>query len=300
MGGSGAGSKRERGATGSTHQWTGPRVPAVDEELTVTSQNVVGRFFDVRGGQVYAHVREGDGPALIFLHYWGGSRRTWIPVLQRLDPGQGFVAYDHRGWGDSTSVPGPYDLEQLADDAQRVIDVLGDSRHVLVGHSMGGKVAQMLAARKPAGLTGVVLVAPAPPAPVGVTAHMQETIAHAYDNEEAVLQSIDLMLTHGGLTPELRRQVVEDSLRGGDQARLAWPRQGLVQDVSAGVSAIEVPVLVLAGSHDKVEPPTVLADHLLPLIPTASLTVLRGTGHLSPLEVPDQVAAHIDAFVAQL
>ncbi|MBX7547698.1 alpha/beta hydrolase [Streptomyces sp. tea 10] len=266
----------------------------------MTSQNVVGRFFDVRGGQVYAHVREGDGPALIFLHYWGGSRRTWIPVLQRLDPGQGFVAYDHRGWGDSTSVPGPYDLEQLADDAQQVIDVLGDSRHVLVGHSMGGKVAQMLAARKPAGLTGVVLVAPAPPAPVGVTAHMQETIAHAYDNDEAVLQSIDLMLTHGGLTPELRRQVVEDSLRGGDQARLAWPRQGLVQDVSAGVSAIEVPVLVLAGSHDKVEPPTVLADHLLPLIPTASLTVLRGTGHLSPLEVPDQVAAHIDAFVAQL
>ena len=68
----------------------------------MTSQNVVGRFFDVRGGQVYAHVREGHGPALIFLHYWGGSRRTWIPVLQRLDPGQGFVAYDQRGWGDST------------------------------------------------------------------------------------------------------------------------------------------------------------------------------------------------------
>lgn len=118
----------------------------------MTSQNVVGRFFDVQGGQVYAHVREGDGPALIFLHYWGGSRRTWIPVLQRLDPGQGFVAYDQRGWGDSTGVPGPYDLEQLADDAQRVVDALGYSRYVLVGHSMGGKVAQMLAARKPAGL----------------------------------------------------------------------------------------------------------------------------------------------------
>jgi pimeloyl-ACP methyl ester carboxylesterase len=108
------------------------------------------------------------------------------------------------------------------------------------------------------------------------------------------------MLTHGGLTPELRRQVVEDSLRGGDEARLEWPRQGLVQDVSADISAIEVPVLVLAGSHDKVDPPSVLADHLLPLIPTATLTVLKDTGHLSPLEVPDQVAAHIGAFVAQL
>jgi pimeloyl-ACP methyl ester carboxylesterase len=73
----------------------------------------------------------------------------------------------------------------------------------------------------------------------------------------------------------------------------------MVQDLSAGVAAIEVPVLVLAGSHDKVDPPAVLADHLLPLIPTASLAVLPGTGHLSPLEVPDQVAARIGAFVAQ-
>ncbi|WP_424887145.1 alpha/beta fold hydrolase [Streptomyces sp. XH2] len=266
----------------------------------MTSENVIGRHFDVQGGQVYAHVREGAGPALVFLHYWGGSRRTWDPVLRRLDPAQGFVAYDQRGWGDSTSVPGPHDLEQLADDAQRVINALGCSRHVLVGHSMGGKVAQMLAARKPGGLAGVVLVAPAPPAPIGVTEQVQETVSHAYDNEEAVLRSIDLMLTHDGLTPELRRQVVEDSLRGDDRARLAWPREGLVQDVSAGVGAIEVPVLVLAGSHDKVDPPTVLADHLLPLIPTASLAVLKDTGHLSPLEVPDQVAAHISAFVARL
>ena len=266
----------------------------------MTSQNVMGRFFDVAGGQVYAHVREGDGPALVFLHYWGGSRRTWMPVLRRLDPGQGFVAYDQRGWGDSTSVPGPYDMEQLADDAQRVIDALGYSSYVLVGHSMGGKAVQVLAARKPAGLIGAVLVAPAPPAPIGVTEQLQEMVSHAYDSEETVRQSIDLMLTNGGLTPELRRQVVEDSLRGGDQARLAWPRQGLVQDVSAGVGAIGVPVLVLAGRHDKVDPPAVLADHLLPLIPTASLTILEDTGHLSPLEVPDQVAAYISAFVAEL
>ncbi|MFI1767715.1 alpha/beta fold hydrolase [Streptomyces sp. NPDC020800] len=266
----------------------------------MASQNVVGRFFDVQGGQVYAHVREGDGPVLVFLHYWGGSRRTWIPVLQRLGPGQGFVVYDQRGWGDSANLPGPYGLEQLADDAQRVIDALGCSRYVLVGHSMGGKTAQVLAARKPEGLTGVVLVAPAPPAPIGVTRQVQETVSHAYNDEEAVLQSIDLVLTHRGLTPELRRQVVEDSMRGCEQARLAWPRHGLIQDVSSGVGAIEVPVLVLAGSHDKVEPPAVLTDHLLPLIPAASLSVLEDSGHLSPLEVPDQVAVHIRAFVAQL
>jgi pimeloyl-ACP methyl ester carboxylesterase len=76
------------------------------------------------------------------------------------------------------------------------------------------------------------------------------------------------MLTHQALTAELRKQILEDSLRAGDEARLAWPKHGLAQDVSAGLSNVDVPVLVLAGGHDKVEPPTVLADHLLPLMPT--------------------------------
>ncbi|MGF1425751.1 alpha/beta fold hydrolase [Kitasatospora sp. LaBMicrA B282] len=266
----------------------------------MTPQNVVGRFFDVTGGQVYAHVREGDGLPLVFLHYWGGSRRTWLPVLQHLDPGQAFVAYDQRGWGESAGLPGPYGLDRLADDAQRVVEALGHPRHVLVGHSMGGKVAQLVAARRPAGLAGVVLVAPAPAAPVGVTEQLQEEVGRAYESEASVLRSVEVMLTDGGLSPELRRQVVEDSLRAGDEARLAWPRGGLVQDVSAGLGDVEVPVLVLAGRHDKVDPPAVLTEHLLPLLPTASLTVLENTGHLSPLEVPDQVAAHISAFVAQL
>ncbi|XUL93950.1 hypothetical protein ACQ86D_51165 [Streptomyces galilaeus] len=54
------------------------------------------------------------------------------------------------------------------------------------------------------------------------------------------------------------------------------------------------------GSHYKVDPPTVLDDHLLQLIAAASPTVMKDIGHLSPLEVPDQAAARIGAFVAQL
>jgi pimeloyl-ACP methyl ester carboxylesterase len=194
--------------------------------------NLASRYVDVQDGQLYAQLREGSGPALVFLHYWGGSRRTWMPVIERLDPRQPFVAYDQRGWGESVDVPGPYDMQQLADDAQGVIDALGYTDFVLVGHSMGGKVAQTLAARKPAGLAGAILVAPAPAAPAGLTAALQEMTSHAYDNEETVHQSIDMMLTNGGLSAVLRHQVVEDSLRAHDEARLAWPLHGLVEDVS--------------------------------------------------------------------
>ena len=277
-----------------TSHCAGAQAPAM------RSANANGRVIDVDGVPLCADTRSGTGPALVFLHYWGGSRRTWRPVLTRLRPEQAFVNYDQRGWGDSAHSPGPYDLHRLAEDAVSVIAALEYTDYVLAGHSMGGKVAQALAARRPAGLAGVVLVAPAPAKPVGSTEQLQQLTMHAYDDEQTVRHGIDQMLTYQPLAAELRNQIVEDSLSAGAEARLAWPKYGLAQDVSAGLSDVDIPVVVLAGDHDKVEPPAVLADHLLPLMPHATMIVLEDTGHLSPLEVPDQVASHITAFTAQL
>lgn len=254
----------------------------------------------ISAGGLDAQLRRGDEPALVFLHYWGGSHRTWTPVIDRLPSRHGVVTYDQRGWGASNRVPGPFSLDQLADDAQHVIKSCDLGSFILVGHSMGGKVAQLLAARRPAGLAGVVLVAPAPPVPVGVTAAQQDALLHAYDNAETVGQAIDHALTHHGLPQELRDQVIEDSLRGSPGARDAWPHVGIVQDIGDAVTNIDVPVLVLAGDDDRVDPPATLAAHLLPRIPTATIQLLTGTGHLSPLEVPEQVSGHIDRFVAGL
>ncbi|KAA0097954.1 alpha/beta fold hydrolase [Mycolicibacterium sp. P1-18] len=258
------------------------------------------RIVDVGAGGLHARLRTGEDPALVFLHYWGGSHRTWIPVVDRLPPHHAAVTYDQRGWGASNRMPGPFELDQLADDALHVVESCDLRSFVLVGHSMGGKVAQVLAARRPAGLAGVVLVAPAPPAPAGVTAAQRDALLHAYDDAETVGQAIDHALTRRGLPPELRVQVVEDSLRGSPGARDAWPRRGIVEDVGDAVANIDVPVLVLAGDDDRVDPPATLATHLLPRIPTATMDVLVGTGHLSPLEVPDQVSGYVNRFVTGL
>lgn len=264
------------------------------------SDPVTWQLVDVGAGGLRAHLRQGEKPTLVFLHYWGGSHRTWTPVVDRLRSRHGVVTYDQRGWGASNRMPGPFSLDQLADDAQHVVESCDLSSYVLVGHSMGGKVAQLLAARRPVGLAGVVLVAPAPPVPVGVTAAQQDALLHAYDDAETVGQAIDHALTRHGLPPGLRTQVVDDSLRGSPGAREEWPRHGIVQDIGDVVTNVDVPVLVLAGDDDRVDPPATLAEHLLPRIPTATIQLLTGTGHLAPLEVPDQVSGHVERFVAEV
>jgi pimeloyl-ACP methyl ester carboxylesterase len=85
-----------------------------------------------------AETDKGD-PALVFLHYWGGSSRTWQDVIDLLGGSPRSIALDQRGWGGSVATDGRYDLSAMADDAEAVARILGLNRYVLVGHSMGGQ-----------------------------------------------------------------------------------------------------------------------------------------------------------------
>jgi pimeloyl-ACP methyl ester carboxylesterase len=259
---------------------------------------LIRRDVAVSGGQLPVWTRDGGSPALVFLHYWGGSHNTYQLVIEELAAGSAVVSYDHRGWGVARTLPGPYGISQLADDALEVVRELGIKRYVLVGHSMGGKTAQLAASRHPDGLAGLILIAPAPPRPAGELT--PEVVEHAYDDVETITQSLDQNLIYGSLPSDLRAQVIHDSLAVSDGARKGWPYHGLMEDISEAAGAIEVPVLVLAGQHDRVDPPETLEANLLPVIRTAHMTVIEGTGHLSPLEVPKQIANHIDEFVATL
>jgi pimeloyl-ACP methyl ester carboxylesterase len=115
----------------------------------------------------------------VFLRYWGGSRRTFAPVIASLSSGRTVVVYDQRGWGAVRDLPGPDGISQLADDVLDVIRELEIGRYVVVGHSMGGKVAQLAASRNLERRAGVVLVAPAPPRPTVDTDAAQRHIANA-------------------------------------------------------------------------------------------------------------------------
>jgi pimeloyl-ACP methyl ester carboxylesterase len=244
---------------------------------------------------------QGDGePSLIFLHYWGGSARTWRHVTARLAAGFHTVAIDHRGWGQSDAPAHGYALADLAADAEAVIKALDLRRYVLVGHSMGGKVAQLMASRRPEGLCGLVLVAPSPPQPMMMPEEAREMMAGAYATRETIAATIDTILTAKPLATQDREQVIADSLRGAPAAKLAWPRSTSLEDITAQVGAIDVPTIVIAGELDRVDSPEMLRAELLSRLPQAAMHVLPGTGHLSMLEAPDALTALIEPFCASL
>jgi pimeloyl-ACP methyl ester carboxylesterase len=109
----------------------------------------------VTGGRLSVHRRRGSAPTLEFLHYWGSSARTWDLVIEHLG-GQDVIAYEQRGWGQAASVSSPYSLLQMAADVDAVVAGEGLEPVVLVGHSMGGKVSQIVAGKRPRYLSGLV------------------------------------------------------------------------------------------------------------------------------------------------
>ncbi|MGW7517319.1 alpha/beta fold hydrolase [Streptomyces sp. NPDC054796] len=243
----------------------------------------------------YDH-RPGTGPTLVFLHYWGGSARTWDLVADRL-AGRDVLTLDFRGWSRSSGLPGPYTLGQLAEDTLAVLADAGVTDHVLVGHSMGGKVAQLVAATRPVGLRGIVLVGSGPAKPAAqITPEYRETLSHAYDSDESVAGARDHVLTASELPASVKARIVADSRACADAARTEWPLRGIAEDITAHTRMVSVPALVVAGENDQVEPVDVLRDNLVPYLSQAGFTVIPDTGHLIPLEAPAGLVDVITAF----
>ncbi|MEJ1962736.1 MAG: alpha/beta hydrolase [Gammaproteobacteria bacterium] len=238
--------------------------------------------------------------ALVFLHYWGGSTRTWKHVIPPLAKFYRTIAVDHRGWGDSDAPADGYTLADHANDTLGVIEALGLKRYVVIGHSMGGKVAQFLASRRPAGLVGLVVMGSAFPGPLEFPPEVLEAVVKAYDSRESVEATLDQMILGKPIDPADRELVIEDNLRGARQAVEAWPRKTGQEDIRDAVSAINVPTLAIYGEKDQVHSAEGAKTELIARIPGAVLQVLPGTGHLYPLESPTELIRLIDQFVRGL
>ena len=232
-----------------------------------------------------------SAPALIFLHHFGGSSRTWDGVIARLEQRFRCVALDQRGFGGSRPA-GDYSLAAMTDDVLAVIKALKLERYGLIGHSMGGKVAFSAAARQPAGLERLVLIAPSPPTPEPIKAIERARLLRSHGDRAAAIatnQNISRLPIHHDELEVL----ISDNLRCSPSAWSAWLETGSTDTLALGV--IDVPTLLIAGELDPVIPLELLRTELAPHLTRFRLEVIAGAGHLLPLEAAGHMAELIAA-----
>ncbi|ABK45455.1 alpha/beta hydrolase fold protein [Magnetococcus marinus MC-1] len=106
----------------------------------------------------YRVTGEADAPPWVFLHGLMGAGQNWRRIVRGMQQGRQILTYDQRGHGRSAKPAQGYALEDYANDLLMLVDALGWSRFVLVGHSLGGRVALCFAHAYPQRLRGLVIV----------------------------------------------------------------------------------------------------------------------------------------------
>ncbi len=255
-------------------------------------------------GMTLGYDVEGTGTAVVFLHAFPLNRQMWVAQRDALRGRARTLAVDFRGFGESDPSPGPYSLEDLADDVLGLARGLGIDRAVVVGLSMGGYVAFRLVARAPEFVQGLLLADTR--AEPDATEARAGRLALAERAQREGLASLQQFL-QGLVSPTTRasRPEVADRLRElvGAPApeALAGALRALADrpDSRPLLATITVPTLVLVGEEDGLTTPE-SARVIAGGIPGARLVVLPQAGHLSNLETPEAFNRELVAFVREV
>ncbi len=258
----------------------------------------VVRLVDLRTGVRVAFAEQGDraGPAVLLLHAWGESLRSFDRLVPLLPASLHVLAMDQRGHGQADAPEDGYDLESLARDVEAFLDEVGLPSAVLVGSSSGGYVAQQVAVRSPDRVAGLVLL--------GSPASLRGRPAFA-DEVDGLTDPID----PGWVRDSSRRSRASTRCRTGisttgSRSRLASPPAsggraccGLITSPAPiETGPISAPTLIVWGDRDEVLPyEGQLA--LAAAIPGSTLRTYEGVGHLVLWEQPERVAADLVDFV---
>ncbi|MBC7879916.1 MAG: alpha/beta hydrolase [Anaerolineae bacterium] len=229
---------------------------------------------------------------LIFLHYFGGSSRTWLEVIEHLKDNSRCIAPDLRGFGESQPTAGQYAMADYADDLEGMIQALGLTRYILIGHSMGGKIALAFAVRQPTGLQSLVLIAPSPPTPEPMSETERSRLLSTHGERTSAEETAHKIAVRP-LSSSQFNQVIDDNLRSSEAAWRAWLKHGSREDLSSSVAKINVPTLVIIGGADPVLSPHLIEQQVVNQIVGAHLEIVSGAGHLLPFEAPKTIAEHV-------
>jgi 3-oxoadipate enol-lactonase len=243
------------------------------------------------------------GTPIVMSHALGLDLHMWDDLAAQLAPAHPVLRYDHRGHGGSAVPAGPYTMDDLVDDAARLIREWGRGPVVWVGLSMGGMVGQGLAVRHPELLKGLVLANTSSQYPDAAKAMWAQRIATV---QEKGLAAIADMVMERYFSAAFRAARPE-AVAGFRRTVLRCDAAGYAASCNAvgnvdwldRLSTVNCPTLIIAGAQD-LGAPVSMSQAMAERIKGSQLVVLDEASHLSVAEQPALFAQHLTAFLARV
>jgi pimeloyl-ACP methyl ester carboxylesterase len=265
---------------------------ATQSSIDAPSSDGIGIAFQSLGG---------NGPNALLIHGFGSDRMSWLANQPAIETVATVSALDLPGHGASSMDVGDGKLTTLADRIATLIESRGYPELHLIGHSLGGAIALMLAASRPDLVTSLVLIAPA-----GLGQAVDPSFLSAFpalsepDETEALLQR--LVVRPRLIGKPLVALIVEQLSRPGARQALRLIAEGLTLGASALDAAVidvvesGIPRLVIWGKDDTINP--ISLEKLAAF--GGEVRFVAGAAHLPHIENPRLVNAEIIAFLTQV
>jgi 3-oxoadipate enol-lactonase len=248
----------------------------------------LGLHYDVTGPE--------NGTPVVFANSLGTDFRLWDGILPHLPSGLRILRFDKRGHGLSDAPKGPYSMGALISDTEKLMDHTGFKNAIFVGLSIGGMIAQGLAAKRLDLVRAMVLSNTG--AKIGTRDMWADRIAAVeVGGLEAVVDPTMLRWFSKPFhnDPEFsawRNMFLRTPAMGWTGCAAAISGT----DFISATSGLRLPTLAIAGSEDGSTPPDLVFE-TADLIPGSQKELIRDAGHLPCVEKPAQYAAILNAFL---
>jgi pimeloyl-ACP methyl ester carboxylesterase len=255
-------------------------------------------------GATLNYEERGTGTPLVLLHGFPLDSRIWREQIAALSDRFRVIAPDLRGFGQSKSND-LFSMESLADDVHALLADLQALPCILGGLSMGGYVALAYAKKYPTDLRGLALIdtkAEGDTAEGKAGREKMIELARTRGARAVAEQMMPKMLAPDAdqSRPQVKReldQIMNAQTPQTIEHALAAMRDR--PDSGASLASIAAPTLVIVGEHDAITPPAG-AEKMSNAIPKSTYVVIRGAGHMSPMEQPQQVTDALRRFASGL
>ena len=251
----------------------------------------------------------GAGDPLVLISGLGYDHWQWHRMVPGLAQHFRVIVFDNRGVGETDKPAGPYTAQMLADDTAGLLAALGIKKAAVMGHSMGGFIAQALVLSKPELVSRLILAATnfGGPRAIPVTPEAMAVLSDISGDPVARLRRgilISCAPGFGDAHPEIVDEWLDYRVKhpiqpAPYQAQMAIGLGLMAEDkcFEHQLDQVKVSTLILFGEYDKVVPPG-NAELLAHAIPNSRIEILKNAGHFFPFEVPDAANSAIIKFLS--